>query len=226
MSGEELQFFGAAPLKYVPIAVPLPALGEEEHGKRVSLGTGGGNAESIVPLARTYSVRDLARRMFILGRLGSGTYTTFAKQPYTLFNGNGDSVCLDYLGSPFGGRRGGLRWYGYNTSTSTRLDYWDPRGGNVPILDTFLPTDAWAFHDLSGFSSNFLMRVESTFTTPYNYLLMPHAVGYADLDRTNEGTLYSVFLAGAQSNSLYLCAGGADDFRFGIWLGPSLMKDL
>lgn len=224
VSGEELQFFGTG-------AMPLEALlppdivteqvelksGEAPQSARVVLGTGGNSLDSATPLVRIVSLRDMARRQYYMeSTAGSVSITGFGKQPDQYFSG--DSV-LAYMASAYAGRRGGFRWKLPSNSNNARITYWDPNPTSVVLSALDGPTMNFFHHYANDFED--AHEVETSYTMPYNYTLSRYAVSNWSQEFINEGTLYSIFTNFTATSIYYqVIFGGADDFRFGIFLGP------
>jgi hypothetical protein len=228
-SGEEVQFFGTArpPLEPAPpVDIPAEALeerkkrlGETDQSGRITLGTGGNSMDSATPLVRIVSVRDLARRQYLVETSnGSVTVTGIGRQPSQYFQ---DDSMLSYMQTGFAGRRGGLRWKLPMNTNTARLTYWDPRGADAVLLEALNGSTMNLFqHFANDFESGH--EVETSFTCALNYLSTEYAISNWDKEYVNEGTIYSMFVHFLSIATFFqVFLGGADDFRFGIFLGPA-----
>lgn len=192
-------------------------------------------------LNRYSSLRDLFKRFYYMKRFTEehdGTDAARVVIPARDIFLPGSTFAT--LGSAYLARRGGLRWKvmftidnASNAQTTTaawfgmnRMVAWWPAYYAPPtnILEPSVVNSEMVFYDVMSANSN-VSEVQSSFTTEYNYMLMPSmGVGNAEeLSFENEGSLILRKLAGFPTGGFWTVhIAGSDDIRLGLMVGPVL----
>jgi len=193
-------------------------------------------------LNRYFSVRDLFKRFYYMKRFEeTGTGTGAARVVIPARDIFLPGTTFATLGSAYLARRGGLRWKvmftipnAANSQTTTgawfgmnRMVAWWPSYYAPPaeILEPSVVNSEMVFYDAMSCLSN-VSETQSSFTTEYNYLIMPgYGVGNtSELSFENEGSLVLRKLAGFPIGGFWTVhVAGSDDIRLGIMVGPSLV---
>lgn len=166
----------------------------------------------------TVSLRDMIKRYVPISFTSTGST---AIVPSTLMNSSSVVAQANQLwtwGCMYVARRGGLRWKILRPQTEATMLYvtWNPKGNVYRALT--VDQGGQLFANASQTRTP-VHEVETSFTTEFNYLINQY---YADAGSSiflSEGSLNISDHAGADLN---VWMAGADDFRFGLFVGPPL----
>lgn len=199
---------------------------EEEQASQAGAGIVIGSNKKVPPIDKnnllpTFSLRDLAKRYVWAAQSAVTTGYSFNMIEHlaipTTSIGASD---LAHISCLYVGRRGGMRWKVLRDLSGGDVNYYAVSW--KPFTITYDPMSRTSaegrFFSLAN-NKQPTSEVETSFTTAFNYLINP--------DKGQADDPYLYYLEGSLnietgSSTADVLAAGADDFRFGLFVGPPL----